>query len=69
MKKLLHLVGCLRHWKRNSYIQCITKICSHSLLMLKLPSAIVHNSHDIGVIVLVVIVKRVKEYAQTDPLV
>ena len=37
--------------------------------MVKLPSTVIQDSHDIGVIVLVVIVKRIKEDAQTDPLV
>lgn len=58
-----------RGGKKTVISNVITKICSHLLLMVKLPSAIIQDSHDIGVIVLVVIVKRVKHDAQTDPLV
>ena len=37
--------------------------------MVELPGTVIHNRHDIGVIVFVVIVKWIKEDAQTDPLV
>jgi len=35
--------------------------------MVKHPSTVIHDSHDVGVIVFVVIVKWIKDDAQTDP--
>jgi hypothetical protein len=43
--------------------------CTHLLLVVKLLSTIIDDSHDIWIIVLVVIIKRVKEDAQTNPLI
>jgi hypothetical protein len=37
--------------------------------MVEIFGAIIDHGHDVGVIMLVVIVKGVKEYAQADPLV
>lgn len=45
------------------------KNCAHVLLVVKLLCSVIDNSHNIWVVVFVIIVKWIKEDAQTDPFV
>ena len=44
-------------------------LCRTVVLMIKVLGAIVHHSHHVRVVVLVVVVERVEEQTETDPLV
>ena len=44
-------------------------MCSSVILMIKVLGPIVDHGHDVGVVVLVVIVEGVEENAEADPLI
>ena len=44
-------------------------LCGSVVLVVKVLGAVVDHGHDVGVVVLVVVVERVEEDAETDPLV